>query len=175
MTVAYTYTDAKTTNHEWSDDIFDWTYGKATYGFHPSKDAEKHRLVVGGLMDKLPWGMQLSGKLTVGDGQPRRVPDCHTGFSGPNGCKAVARGSDTFKQLDMALAKSFKVWGGDLQVRLDVLNLFNTANWGYYNDWVGGPSTPPKNALGGDNPDFDTRTGVRGVMRQFKLGASYSF
>lgn len=175
MTVAYTYTDAKTTNNEWSDDIFDWTYGKATYGFRPSKDAEKHRLVVGGLMDKLPWGLQLSGKLTVGDGQPRRVIDCHTGFSGPDGCRAVARGSDTFKQLDLALAKSFKVWGGDLQLRADVLNLFNTANWGYYDDWVGGPSTPPRNALGGDNGNFDTRTGVRGPMRQFKLGASYSF
>jgi hypothetical protein len=36
-------------------------------------------------------------------------------------------------------------------------------------------STPPKNALGGDNDHFDTRTGVRGPMRQFKLGASYTF
>lgn len=175
MTVAYTHTDAKTTNNEWSDDIFDWTYGKSTYGFRPAKDAEKNRLVVGGLIDSLPWGMQLSGKLTVGDGQPRRVVDCHTGFSGANGCVAVARGSDTFKQLDMALAKSFKVYGGELQIRADVLNLFNTANWGYYDDWVGGPSTPPKNALGGDNDHFDTKTGVRGTMRQFKLGVSYTF
>lgn len=175
MTLAYTYTDAKTTNNEWSDDIFDWTYGKGSYGFRPAKDAEKHRLVVVGLTDRLPWGLQLSGKLTVGDGQPRRVIDCHTGFDGPNGCRAVPRGSDTFKQLDLALARNFKVWGGELQLRADVLNVFNTANWGYYNDWVGGPSTPPRNALGGDNPDFDTRTGVRGTMRQFKLGASYSF
>lgn len=175
MTVAYTYTDAKTTNNEWSDDIFDWTYGKSTYGFRPAKDAEKHRLVVGGLTDRLPWGLQLSGKLTLGDGQPRRVVDCHTGFTGANGCRAVARGSDSFKQLDLALAKNFKVPGGELQLRADVLNLFNTANWGYYDDWVGGPSTPPKNALGGDNDHFDTRTGVRGPMRQFKLGVSYTF
>ncbi|WP_457351496.1 TonB-dependent receptor [Roseateles sp. P5_D6] len=174
MTIAYTHTDAKTTSHEWSDSIFDWTYGKSTHGFNPTLDAEKNRLVVGGLMDRLPWGMQLSGKLTVGDGQPRRVLDCHTGF-GPTGCRAVPRGSDTFKQLDMALAKNFKVYGGELQIRADVLNLFNTANWGYYDDWVGGPSTPPKNALGGDNDHFDTRTGVRGSMRQFKLGVSYSF
>jgi hypothetical protein len=175
MTVAYTHTNAQTTNNEWSDDIFDWTYGKAVHGFHPAKDAEKNRLVVGGLMDRLPWGMQLSGKLTVGDGQPRRVVDCHTGFDGPTGCTAVARGSDTFKQFDMALSKNFKVYGGELQVRADVLNLFNTANWGYYDDWVGGPSTPPQNALGGDNGHFDTKTGVRGSMRQFKLGVSYTF
>jgi outer membrane receptor protein involved in Fe transport len=175
MTVAYTYTDAKTTNNEWSDDIFDWTYGKGTHGFRPAKDTEKNRLVVGGLIDKLPWGMRLSGKLTLGDGQPRRVVDCHNGFTGPNGCQAVPRGSDSFKQLDMALAKNFKVYGGELQLRIDVLNLFNTANWGYYDDWVGGPSTPPQNALGGDNAHFDTKTGVRGPMRQFKLGASYTF
>lgn len=175
LTVAYTYTDAKTTNNEWSDDIFDWTYGKSTYGFRPAKDAEKHRLVVGGLMDRLPWGMQLSGKLTVGDGQPRRVIDCTTGFNVPTGCKAVARGSDTFKQMDLALAKNFKVYGGELQLRVDVLNLFNTANWGYYDDWVGGAATPPRNPLGGDNANFDAKTGVRGTMRQFKLGASYTF
>jgi outer membrane receptor protein involved in Fe transport len=175
MTLAYTHTDAKTTNNEWSDDIFDWTYGKANRGWHPSKDAEKNRLVVGGFYDKLPWGMQLSGKLTLGDGQPRRVVDCHTGFSGVNGCRAVPRDSDNFRQLDLALAKNFKVYGGDLQLRVDVLNLLNTANWGYYDDWVGGPSTPPKNALGGDNDHFDAKTGVRGTMRQFKLGVSYTF
>lgn len=175
MTVAYTHTDAKTTNNEWSDDIFDWTYGKANHGFHPSKDAEKNRLVVGGFYDKMPWGLQLSGKLTLGDGQPRRVVDCHTGFTGPTGCTAVSRGSDSFKQMDLALAKNIKVYGGELQIRADVLNLFNTANWGFYDDWVGGGATPPQNALGGDNAHFDTKTGVRGPMRQFKLGVSYSF
>ena len=66
---------------------------------------------------------------------------------------------DVFEQFDLAVAKSFKVYGGNLQLRADVLNLFNTANWGYYDDWVGGPSTPPKNALGGDNAHFDTKTG----------------
>jgi hypothetical protein len=178
MTVAYTHTNAKTNNNTWTDDIFDWTYGKSTHVFNPNKDAERDRLVVGGLTDRLPWGLQLSGKLTLGSGQPRQVTDCHLGFptnTTPGQCVYVKRDSNSFKQLDMALAKNFKVYGGELQLRADVLNLFNTANWGYYDDWVGGPSTPPQNALGGDNAHFDTKTGVRGPMRQFKLGASYTF
>jgi hypothetical protein len=100
------------------------------------------------------------------------VTDCH-----PAGtrCARGRRGSDSFKQLDLALAKNFKVYGGELQVRADVLNLFNTANWGYYDDWGGGPTATPPNALGGDNDHFGKRTGVRGPMRQFKLGVNYTF
>ncbi len=178
VTIAYTHTDAKTNSNAWTDDIFDWTYGKSTHGFNPSKDAERDRLVIGGLTDRLPWGLQLSGKITLGSGQPRQVTDCHLGFPSDTSqgqCVYVKRDSNAFKQFDVALAKNIKVYGGELQVRLDVLNLFNTANWGYYDDWVGGPSTPPANALGGDNAHFDTKTGVRGPMRQFKLGVSYSF
>ncbi len=179
LTVAYTYTDAQTKDRDWNDsDVFDWTYGRSGYGWNPNKDAEKHRLVVGGFWDRLPWGLQVSGKLTLGSGQPRQVTDCHGGFphdNVPGTCVYLKRDSDSFKQLDMALAKSFKVYGGELQIRADVLNLFNTANWGYYDDWIGGPSTPPQNAFGGDNAHFDTKTGVRGSMRQFKLGVSYTF
>lgn len=173
VTVAYTYTDAKTKDRDWNDgDVFDWTYGKSTHGWNPNKDTEKHRLVIGGLMDRLPWGLQLSGKLTYGSGQPRQVTDCHLGW---DKCVYLQHDSDSFKQLDLALAKNFKVYGGDLQVRLDVLNLFNTANWGFYNDWGGGPTTTPQNSVGGDNPDLGKRTGVRGPMRQFKLGLNYAF
>jgi len=173
MTVAYTYTDAKTKDRDWNDaDVFDWTYGKSTHVWNPNKDTEKHRLVVGGMLDKLPWGLQLSGKLTYGSGNPRQVTDCHLGW---NSCAYIEQNSDAFKQVDMGLAKSLKVYGGDLQVRLDVLNVFNTANWGYYNDWGGGPTSTPSNAVGGDNPDLGKRTGVRGSMRQFKLGVNYAF
>ena len=179
VSVAYTYTKAETTENNWDDDIFDWTYGKGTHGWNPATYAEKNRLVIGGLIDKLPWDIQLSGKLTLGSGQPRRVTDCHLGFANdttPGSCVYVARDSDSFKQFDMSLAKGFKLSGGsEFNIRLDVLNVFNTANWGFYDDWVGGPSTPPQNALGGDNAHFDTRTGVRGPMRTFKIGASYSF
>ena len=173
LTAAYTYTHAETTMTNWDDDIFDWTYGKSTYGFHPSTLAERNRLVVGAFTDRaLPWGLGLSGKLTLGSGQPRRLTNCSAGF---NACVSTEGNSNAFRQVDMGLSKSFKLPYGQFAIRGDVLNLFNWANWGYYDDWVGGPSTPPKNYLGGDNADLGAKTGLRGNMRTFKLTASYSF
>jgi outer membrane receptor protein involved in Fe transport len=172
VTAAYTYTDAKTTMTNWDDDIFDWTYGKSTYGYHPSTLAEKQRLVVGGFSDRLlPWDIGISGKMTLGSGQPRRLTNCSQGFSA---CVSTEANSNAFRQFDLSLTKNFKFAVGQLTVRADVLNLFNVANWGYYDDWVGGPGNP-QNYLGGDNANLGAKTGVRGPMRTFKLGASYSF
>ncbi|MBV8604549.1 MAG: TonB-dependent receptor [Pelomonas sp.] len=179
VSAAFTYTDAQTTENGWNDDIFDWTYGKTTHGWNPTLYTEKARLVLGGMTDRLPWDLQLSGKFTYGSGLPRQITDCHLGFATnttPGQCVYVERIGDAFKQMDVALAKSFKFGATNaLTVRADVLNLFNTANWGYYDDWVGGPTATPANAFGGDNGHFNTRTGLRGSMRTFKLGASYSF
>lgn len=78
----YTYSDGKTTNNTWTDDIFNWTYGKSTAGWNPSKNVEKHRLVTSVIVDNiLPWGLQLAGKLTLGSGLPRQLTDC-TGGAG---------------------------------------------------------------------------------------------
>ncbi|MBV8379161.1 MAG: TonB-dependent receptor [Paucibacter sp.] len=172
VSAAFTYTDAQTNENGWNDDIFDWTYGKTTHGWNPTLFTEKARLVLGGMTDRLPWDLQLSGKLTLGSGLPRQVTDCASGW---NNCVYVERTGDAFRQIDVALAKSFKFGTGALTVRADVLNLFNATNWGYYDDWVGGPTATPANALRGDNADFNARTGVRGPMRTVKLGASYSF
>ncbi len=174
-TVAYTYSDAKTSNKEWTNDIFDWTYGRSTHGMNPSKDAEEHRLVAAALADNLlPWGLSLSGKFTYGSGLPRRITSCAAGW---DQCVSVKGDSDNFQTLDMGIAKSLKIGSGDVQIRLDVLNLLNTANWGYYNDWGGGPvsGTGAKNYLGGDNLDLGKRTGVRGDMRTLKLTLGYNF
>jgi len=173
VTAAYTYTHAETTMTNWDDDIFDWTYGKSTYGFHPSTLAERNRLVVGAFTDRLlPWDMGLSGKLTLGSGQPRRLTNCSAGFSA---CVSTEADSNAFRQFDLGFSKGIKLPYGRFEVRADILNLFNWANWGYYDDWVGGPSTPPQNYLGGDNADLGHKTGLRGAMRTFKLTASYSF
>jgi len=172
VTAAYTYTDAKTTMTNWDDDIFDWTYGKSIYGYHPSTLAEKQRLVVGGFTDRLlPWDIGLAGKLTLGSGQPRRLTDCAAGWSS---CVSVEAPSNAFRQFDLSMTKDIKVSYGKFQIKADVLNLFNTTNWGYYDDWVGGPGNP-HNYLGGDNADLGAKTGVRGPMRTFKLAVSYRF
>jgi hypothetical protein len=174
VSFAYTYSDAKTTNRQWNNDIFNWTYGKAgADGFNPSLDVDKHRLVATALTDKLiPWGVLLSGKLTYGSGRIRQVTDCSAGFS-----RCVYRVGDKndFKQFDLGLAKEFSLPVGRFTVRLDVLNLLNSVNYGGYDDWVGGPSTPPKNVYGGDNANFGVPNSRGGPMRTYKLGLSYKW
>lgn len=172
--VTYTYSEGKTTNRDWTDDIFNWGYGKTgdVGGFFPSKLVETHRIVATGLTDKLlPWGMTLSGRATIGSGLPYRITSCPVSW---DACKSFKGEADWTKQIDLAVSKAFKVPGGEFSLRADVLNLFNTVNWNQYNDWGGGPGNP-QNWTGGDNPDTGKRTGTGMPMRTFKLSARYTF
>lgn len=174
--IAYTHSEGKTTNRQWTNDIFNWTYGKPGQGgWNPSLDVDKHRVVATAFTDKLiPWGVMLSGKLTYGSGRIRQLTDCTGGFVGPNGCYYRAGEKDDFKQVDLGLAKDVKLPFGRITVRLDVLNVFNSVNYGGYDDWIGGPGNPP-NAYGGDNANFGTPNSRGGPMRTYKLGLSYKW
>ena len=172
LTVAYTYSDAKTTNREWTNDIFDWTYGRDTHGWNPSKDVDKNRVVAALVTDGLlPWGLQFSAKYTWASGLPRRIVDCSDGW---NACVAVEGKSREFNQMDVAVARDFGVGFGKLNVRADVLNLFNTKNYGGFDDWGGGPGNP-QNYLGGDNPNLGKPNAMRGPMRTIRLVLGYKF
>lgn len=172
VTLAYTYSDAKTTHKEWNFDVFDWTYGRSGRGWNPAMTVERHRLVAGGVADRLlPWGLQLSGKFTYGSGLPRRATNCIAV------CYYVKDDSDEFKQVDVGVSKDMKLGFGSLKLRLDVLNLFNTTNWGYYNDGIGPKAAPgaPANKFGGTNLNYGKPTGLRGDMRTVKMTVGYSF
>ena len=172
--VTYTYSDGRTTNRDWTDDTFNWGYGKpgAVGGFNPSKLVERHRIVASGLADGvLPWGMALSGKLTVGSGLPYRITACPLSW---DVCNSFYGDPSWTRQIDLAATKSFKLPGGDFSLRVDVLNLFNSVNWNQYNDWGGGPGNP-QNFTGGDNGDLGKRTGTSLPMRTVKLTARYTF
>lgn len=173
-TVAYTYSDAKTTHKEWNDDIFDWTYGKGggVRGWNPSTLVATHRVVAAGMADTvLPWGLAMSAKLTWDSGLPRRLTDCSKGFS-----NCVYQKADTpdFQQVDISLSKAFTFGSQSATIRLDVLNLFNKTNYGGWDDWVGGPGNP-QNALGGDNPNLGKPNSIRGDTRTFRLALAYKF
>jgi hypothetical protein len=56
-----------------------------------------------------------------------------------------------------------------------VINLFNTVNYGSYDSWGGGPSTPAQNKVGGDNSHLGVPGGVAGPMRTVKLSVKYAF
>ena len=168
----YTYRDATTTNKEWTNDIFNWTYGRSTSGWNPSKDVERHRLVANGVVDgALPWGLLLSGKATLGSGLPYRITSCAAGW---DKCVSVKGEATAFRQIDVGIGKDVALGIGKLALRLDVINLFNTVNYGGYDDWGGGPGNP-QNALGGDNGHLGVPGAISGPMRNLKLTVRYAF
>jgi hypothetical protein len=172
VAATYTYTDGQTTNREWTDDTFNFTYGKPGQdGYHPSVNVERHRLVGTGVIDGLlPWGLQVSGKMTLGSGLPYRIVDCSKGFSN---CVAVKGEASTFRQVDLGVAKDIELPLGKFTLRADIINLFNTTNYGSYDSWVGGPGTA--NALGGDNANLGVPGAISGPMRTVKLSMRYAF
>lgn len=175
MNVAYTYSDAQTTHRDWNNGIFDWTYGRSARGWNRSTLVDRHKLVVAGLVD-LPWDLSLSGKAHYASGMPRKATDCSKGFTQ---CVNVEGGYETsFKQVDVSLAKAFSLGGSNrMTVRADILNLFNTSNYGGFDDWVGGPPAAgkPSNQFGGDNVNLGKPNGMRGSMRTFRLVTSIKF
>ena len=176
VNVAYTYSKAETTSKEWNNDIFDWTYGRpGVRGFHPSTLVDKHRVVVAGLTDKLlPWGINLSGKLVFASGKPRRITNCSAGF---DKCVSVEGDAPRFAQFDMGVGKDFSVYGYTFGIHADVLNLFNTINYGGFDDWGGGPVAAggAKNQYGGDNLNVGTPNASRGDPRTVRIAANIKF
>jgi len=128
--VAYTLTDAKQNIHE-KDPVYGWYFQGG--GWYDGAWTPRHRLVVSGFTD-LPWGMSVSGKLTLASKIKRWDIDGTAAFGGyerPHSWEPD--GSLGFKQFDMSLTKTWDT-GTDLKlkVRADVLNVFNWTNWGGY-------------------------------------------
>ena len=167
----YTYSDGQTTNKEWTDNIFNWTYGRSSSGFNPSTDVERHRIVATAVTDRiLPWGLLISGRMTLGSGLPYRITDCSKGF---NNCVSVKGDTPTFRQFDLTVAKDVALGLGQLTFRVDVLNMFNTTNYKGWDSWGGGPGTA--NYLGGDNAHLGVPNDIASPMRTLKLSMRYSF
>lgn len=175
-TIAYTYSDAKTTNKEWGNDNFDWTYGKPNrVAWNPSNLVDKHRIVGAFMTDKLlPWGMSFATKATWASGMPRRVTSCAAGW---NQCVYVEGDAPSYRQVDVSLGKAFG-WGAhQFNIRGDVLNVFGTNNYGGFDDWGGGPVAAggKTNQYGGDNLNVGTPNAIRGDNRTVRLMLSYKY
>ena len=176
VNIAYTYSDAKTSHTNWNDASFDFAYGKpGLSGYNRSILVDKHRVVVAALLDGLlPWGLTASAKATLASGNPRRITDCSTGFAN---CRYVEGESTRYSQVDVGMGKEFDIYGQKLALRADVLNFFNTTNYGGFDDWGGGPpsATNPPNAVGGDNPNLGKPNSTRGDTRTLRVALSYKF
>ncbi|UOD29990.1 TonB-dependent receptor [Massilia violaceinigra] len=173
LAATYTYSEGETTNKEWNNDMFNWTFGRYAHSWNPSTTVERHRLVVAGLSDRLlPFGIMLSSKVTLGSGLPYRITDCSMGFEA---CVSRKGDGGSFRTVDMAMAKDLGVGFGKVSVRFDVLNVFNTVNYAAYDAWGGGPTKNNPNYLGGDNVKLGVPGAVTGPMRTVKLTARYAF
>jgi hypothetical protein len=172
LAATYTQSEGRTTNKEWTNDLFNWTYGRSTSGWNPSTDVERHRIVVAGLTDRLlPYGIAFSSKLTLGSGLPYRIIDCSTGFAN---CVSRKGEGGTFRQIDLGISKSVGVGFGKVVLRADIINLLNSVNYGGYDSFGGGPGNP-QNYLGGDNRNLGVAGSVSGPTRTVKLSARYVF
>jgi hypothetical protein len=171
--VAYTWSDAQTTSKEWNNDMFDWTYGRpGVRGWNTSTVVAEHRLVLAALADGLPWGLTLSGKATFDSGLPRRITSCAAGWSN---CISVEGDAPSFSQVDLTLGKEFSLGSQKFAITATVLNVFDKTNYGGFDDWGGGPTTGPKNSVGGDNLNLGKPNSIRGDTRTYLLRLGYKF
>ena len=163
--ITYTYSDARTTNENLTNDPYNWTGGRSVSRFIPSADVERHRIVGSAVTDGLlPWGMLASARVTLGSGLPFRLTDCSAGF---NTCFIKAGEGYSFRQFDIGMGKAFGVIYGNLTFRADIINVFNTVNYtGGYDGFVGPDGNPHLGMADG--------TSI-GPMRTLKLSARYQF
>ncbi|WCE04793.1 TonB-dependent receptor [Pseudoxanthomonas sp. JBR18] len=148
FTAAYTYSNAK--GNRGADEHYSFDAGTIfDYPFIDLDAVPKHRLVLTGTYD-LPWDISLSGKLTLATPQPINVavtPDAWGADAGEPHVTSLHNvpgqkfliGGPIFgtRQLDLSLSKDLHVTESvTVQVRTDVINVFNWKNLSsYYIDY----------------------------------------
>lgn len=177
LNIAYTYMDATQNGGDWDgggDNFCFDCFNIETSPWYTSRNSEDHRIVANGLVD-LPLDFQLSGILTLGSGQPFNVFD-DTGsrfYFRPNAGEPkrysfLLPDAWAYRNLDLRLAKNFAMpRGGELQLYVDAINVFNFDNFTNYDGGTGSVANP--------NPRFGMPNGVLFPTRQFQIGARYRF
>ncbi len=162
-----TLTDAKADGNS-TEFAFDYADPSDT-GMHPAPGVDKLRFV-GTFIQDLPYGLQLSGELTLASGQPfdsisttnpggtvRIIPD---GFYPKNGM--------AYQDLDLRLSKDFALPNGQV-VTIDgqLYNVFDSVNR-TYSGWGGGFN-------GGSGATREGDFATTGNPRTFQVGLKYKF
>jgi outer membrane receptor protein involved in Fe transport len=129
-TFAYTFTDAKMDN----SDRYSFDESSAgAYTMIQSNVVAKHRFVATGSY-KLPWDMQLAGKLTWSSPIPAWFNQCLSGgVFWPDGAGCTPHtfdpGGTGYKALDLQFTKNFELGDmGSMYLRFDFLNVTNEDN-----------------------------------------------
>jgi len=169
LDIAYTYQHSKQNGNE---GLFNYDFPNIAASPFYANDADLHdQLVVTGTAD-LIWGFRTSGKFLLTTGDPYQVTNalCSFGQISPTCLLHIGdfRHNPGFAQLDMSLIKDFKTFNGqNLELRLDLFNVFNKTNTGCANSFAGSPGSP--------NPDYGQVSCQIGPPRTLQIGARYAF
>jgi hypothetical protein len=138
----------------------------------PTATDERHRVVISGIVG-LPADLKLSTLIALGTGYPFTIADASRGF-GPTEFElrrneGRAEGLIQYKQVDMRLAKQFKVHDQHrLNLFAEMFNVFNSKNFAGYDGFIPPASGPP-------NPNFGKPSRLIGLPRSLQFGLSYGF
>lgn len=176
VSFAYTGADAE---RNWNVFNFDFPRDQDR-PFVPSEAGIEHQVVATAIRD-LPWGLQLSGVLTLTSGTPFNVNDFSRIDEGPDFFQNFRQGAfgrpdrrsfflapDLFayQQLDLRLSKTIQMPVGEVQLIGEVFNVFDEDNFGGYDGFI--PET-------GTNLNFGRPNSTVGPTRSFQFGARYRF
>ncbi|WP_448663270.1 TonB-dependent receptor domain-containing protein [Sphingomonas sp. CJ20] len=167
----YTYTEAQ--ENRAFGEVYSLDYASIDdYPTLRSTGVSKHRVIFAGSAD-LPFGLTASTKIQL------RSPQYVYGTTNAGGPQVIEGQNKrsfilgdwwAFRQVDFALSKSIPVRflseQSAIRVRVDVLNLFNTANYTSYNGDANSPN------FGRLNGNYETGGYP---PRTFKLSAGFSF
>jgi outer membrane receptor protein involved in Fe transport len=162
VTLAYTYSDAEENRQFGEHYALDYA-SMDDYGWHQAAGIPKNRLVATGIYDLPWWDISLSGKLSLASQTPVYGYNC---LSGDDQCFIQQFTPDHtlgYKEFSLALNKDIDT-GTDIKmnVRADVINVFNWVNYATYSTDTGTASDL--------NTAYATPNGLLALpMRTFKL------
>lgn len=148
------------------------------YGFRRRAGDERHRLVLSGIVD-LPFGFQFSTLSTFGSGQAYQVTDATAGFGAgqlrftsayPE--KNCIDGVFAFCEVNLTLANKPRIFGGQAEFAVDVLNAFNNKNPSGFDGFINNANTPPDTL---DPANSTTASGSLTLPRRIQFRAGYRF
>jgi len=160
-----TLTNARNNGNQ-TEFAFDYRDQEST-GMHPSP-VDKLRFVGTSIVD-LPYGLQLSGVLTLASGVPFDLIDNRGPALRIIPTDVYPKNKLAYKDLDLRLTKDFTLPNGQMfTVDAQVYNVFNWVNR-TYSGWGGGYADPTHGPTAqGDNA-------TTGYARTFQVGLKYKF
>jgi len=178
-TIAYTFTSASQ-NRAIAEH---YSFDEATIGNYPfiaANSVPKHRLVMTGSVG-IPWDVIIAGKFTIETPIPVNdftclvqppAPAPHVYYPTGSTCQpwsATPPGLG-YRSFDMEVTKSFNVRDvSTLQLRVDVLNMFNVKN---YNDYNPGPAN---GVVTHSSVAYNPTGNIVGVPRTLRMTVSAKF